>query len=135
MSTHIYALQLAGGILLCIVSANFFAPGKMRWKSNLRQVESVFRQVFIIHCVFLIGCVFAMAMACLLIPRRLLTEPLGTVILGWMAVFWVARVWVQLFYYEKSIKREFPVYHLIFSASFIYLGVVFSGLTFFSLFV
>lgn len=133
MNTQIYALQLAGVILLCIVAANFFAPKKMRWKENLRLVEPVFRQVFIIHCVFLIGCVFAMAIVCLMAPQRLLTEPLGTVILAWIAVFWCARVWVQCFYYEKSIKREFPVFNLIFSASFLYLGIVFSALTFISL--
>ena len=60
-TTHL--LQFAGIILLCIASANFFAPKKMRWSQNLKHVEPVFRQVFIIHCVFLVACVIAMAMA------------------------------------------------------------------------
>ena len=53
--TAIHALQFAGMILLCIASANFFAPKKMRWSKNLKRVEPLFCQVFIIHCVFLVG--------------------------------------------------------------------------------
>ena len=125
----IYALQFAGIILLCIVSANFIAPKKMRWTENLKHVDAVFGQVFFIHCVFLVGSVFAMALACLIIPRELLAEPLGRVLLGFMAVFWMARVGVQFFYYEKSIKNEFPCFNVLFSVAFLYLAVTFSILT------
>ena len=125
----IYALQFAGFILLCIVAANFFAPRKMRWTENLRKVEPIFAQVFIIHCVFLIGSVLAMAMVCIALPQLLLEEELGRVILGFMAVFWVARVGVQFFYYEPAIKRQFPVYNVLFSIAFVYLAGVFTFLT------
>ncbi|MBK1830467.1 hypothetical protein JIN77_07000 [Verrucomicrobiaceae bacterium R5-34] len=125
----IYAIQFAGIILLCITSANFFAPKKMRWSVNLAKTEPVFRQVFIVHCVFLLGCVLAMALACLILPHQLLTEPLGRVLLAFMALFWTARVLVQFFYYERSIKREFPVFNVLFSVAFIYLAVCFSFLS------
>ena len=129
IATH--ALQLAGVILLCIALANVFAPKKMRWSRNLRHVEPVFRQVFIIHCVFLVGCVVAMALVCIMVPRLLLTEKLGRMVLGFMALFWTARVWVQFCYYDRSIKREFPVYNVLFSTMFIYLAGVFTLLTFY----
>lgn len=127
--TIVHALQFAGIILLCIVSAHFFAPRKMRWSDNLRLVEPVFRQVFIIHCVFLIGCVLAMALVCLLLPQQLIGEPLGRLVLGFMALFWVARVGVQFFYYESSIKKQFPVFNLLFSAAFVYLATLFTVLS------
>lgn len=128
--TPVHTLQFAGFILLCVVSANFFAPKKMRWSENLKLVEPVFRQVFIIHCIFLIGCVFAMAMACLFLPHRLLEDPVGKVILGFMALFWIARVGVQFFYYESSIKKQFPVFNVLFSVAFVYLAITFTLLTF-----
>ena len=125
-----YALQFAGIILLCVVSANFFAPKKMRWAENLKNVEPVFRQVFIIHCVFLLGCVLAMALTCIIIPHRLLEDPMGQVILGFMAFFWSARVGVQFFYYEEIIKKQFPFFNVLFSVAFLYLAVTFTVLTF-----
>ncbi len=125
-----YALQFAGIILLCIISANFFAPKKMRWSENLKHVEPVFRQVFIIHCVFLLGCVLAMALACIILPHQLLSEPMGKVILGFMAFFWSVRVGAQFFYYEKSIKKQFPIFNVLFSIAFLYLAVTFTVLTF-----
>lgn len=127
--TTTHALQFAGVILLCIASANFFAPKKMRWSKNLGHVEPVFRQVFIIHCAFLVGCVVAMALACIILPQLLLSGQLGRVLLGFMAVFWTARVYVQFFYYERSIKCEFPGFNVLFSIAFLYLAAVFTLLT------
>lgn len=122
----IYAIQLAGIILLCITVANFFAPKKMRWTVNLKKTEPVFRQVFISHCVFLLACVVGMALLCLLTPHWLLAEGLGKAVTGFLALFWGARVLVQLFYYDKTIKQQFPFFNALFSLIFIYLGVVFT---------
>lgn len=126
----IYALQLAGVILLCITAANFFAPKVMRWTSNLEKTEPVFRQVFIIHCVFLLACVVAMALVCLLMPEWLLEGGLGKGLVGFMALFWGARLMAQFFYYEKSIKQQFPLFNILFTAVFIYLATVFSAVFF-----
>lgn len=126
----IHALHLAGIILLCITAANVFAPKKMRWTENLAKTELVFRQVFIIHCVFLLACVMGMALLCLIKPVWLLEDGLGRALAGFNALFWVARVLVQVFYYEKSIKREFPFFNVLFTVVFCYLAIVFTA-TFF----
>ncbi|BDS08960.1 hypothetical protein NT6N_40000 [Oceaniferula spumae] len=125
-----YALQFAGIILLCITSANFFAPKKMRWSVNLAKTEPVFRQVFIIHCVFLLACVVAMALLCLLKPDWLLADGLGRAVAGFIALFWIARVLAQVFYYEKSIKRQFPFFNILFTVAFLYLATVFTAVFF-----
>ncbi len=125
-----YALYLAGVILLCITAANFFAPEKMRWRENLEKTETVFRQVFVIHCVFLLACVMAMALLCLLAPQMLLGNGLGRALVGFMALFWGARVLVQIFYYEPSIKRQFPFFNLLFTTAFTYLAMIFSAILF-----
>ncbi|MFK7912177.1 MAG: hypothetical protein AB8F34_16490, partial [Akkermansiaceae bacterium] len=70
-----------------------------------------------------------MALACIILPQLLLGEPLGRVLLGFMAIFWTARVFTQFFYYERSIKQEFPVFNVLFSTSFLYLAGVFTFLT------
>ena len=69
-----------------------------------------------------------MAMVCLVYPEHLLETDLGQCFLGFMAVFWLTRLMVQCFYYEKSIKREYPVYNVMFTLAFAYLGGVFSWL-------
>ena len=125
-----YAIQLAGIILLCITLANFFAPKKMRWTVNLEKTEPVFRQVFIIHCVFLLACVVAMALICLLKPYWLLIDGLGQAVTGFIALFWGARVLVQFFYYEKSIKRQFPFFNILFTTAFGYLFLLFTAVYF-----
>jgi|GEM_PF-2539101 len=129
MITTLHILQGAGIILFCIAIANVFAPRKMNWIENLKHVDSVFKQVFITHCVFLVMCVVAMAIACVFFPQHLLDGVLGRSILGFMGFFWSARLMVQLFYYEANIKRAFPGFHLLFSASFLYLAVSFTYLT------
>lgn len=126
----IYALYLAGVILLCITAANFFAPKKMRWTENLEKTETVFRQVFVIHCVFLLACVAAMALLCLFAPQMLLEDGLGRMLAGFIALFWSARVLVQVFYYEPSIKRQFPFFNVLFTMAFIYLALIFSAVFF-----
>lgn len=127
---QIYALQFAGIILLCIVSANFFAPQKMRWTENLKNVELIFKQVFVVHCVFLVACVFAMGLVCIMLPHQLLKEPMGRLLLGFMAVFWTARVCTQFFYYDSNIKREYPVFNILFGIAFLYLAIIFNILLF-----
>lgn len=120
---QILALQLVGVILICVVVANFFAPKKMRWTVNLEKTEPVFRQVFNVHCVYLLGCVFGMALLCLFLPHQLLEEAVGKALLTFMAFFWTTRVFVQFFYYDKSIRQEYPVFNVIFGAAFIYIAL------------
>lgn len=126
----IYTIQFAGVILLCITIANFFAPKKMRWTGNLEKTEPVFRQVFILHCVFLLACIVAMAFLCLFKPHWLLEDGLGKAVAAFMALFWGGRVLAQFFYYEKSIKRQFPFFNILFTTAFLYLAVVFTAVLF-----
>ena len=126
----IYTIQFAGVILLCITTANFFAPKKMRWTVNLEKTEPVFRQVFILHCIFLLACIVAMAFLCLFKPYWLLEDGLGKAIAAFMALFWGGRVLAQFFYYEKSIKRQFPFFNILFTTTFLYLAVVFTAVLF-----
>ena len=128
MITTLHILQVSGVILFCIALANLFAPKKMNWIENLKHVDPVFKQVFITHCVFLVMCVVAMAIACVFFPQHLLDGVLGRWALGFMGFFWSARMVVQFFYYDASIKRKFPKFHLLFSASFVFLAVSFTWL-------
>jgi len=98
----------------------------MRWSANLEKTEPVFRQVFIVHCVFLLACVVGMALLCLIKPEWLLDDGLGRAAVGFMALFWGLRVLVQFFYYEKSIKRQYPIFNVLFTLAFLYLGSLFS---------
>ncbi|MGB0992483.1 MAG: hypothetical protein ACPG32_08440 [Akkermansiaceae bacterium] len=121
------AIRIAGVILLCITSANIFAPKKMRWSANLAKTELVFRQVFTIHCVFLLACVVAMALVSIVRPEWLLTDGLGRATAGFIALFWGSRILVQLFYYEPSIKRQYPVFNVLFLVAFVSVTIVYAA--------
>jgi len=120
----IFALRFAGIILFLIGTANFYAPQKMRWSMNLAKTEPIFRQVFIVHCIFLVATVFGMSFLCLLKPELLIEEILGKFLLGFMALFWGARLLIQIFYYDRDIKRAHPVFNLMFTVAFAYLTIV-----------
>ena len=115
----IYTIQFAGVILLCITTANFFAPKKMRWTGNLEKTEPVFRQVFILHCVFLLACIVAMAFLCLFKPHWLLEDGLGKAIAAFMALFLGGGYWLSSFTMKKasSVSSHFLIYYslLLFS--------------------
>ena len=54
----------AGGIQLAIAAANLVLPRKLRYAENLRRVEPIIRQVFIVHSVYIVYVLVAFAVIC-----------------------------------------------------------------------
>jgi len=122
-----YTLKLAGTGLLLICLANFIAPKKLGWVTNLKKTELFVQQVFKVHTLFIVLTMIGMALACLGATEELiLKENLITKGLVWfMAIFWTARVIVHLFYYDKTLQKKFPYWNALFLGAFIYLAGVF----------
>ena len=73
----------AGIVQLFIALANFLLPRKLRYAENLTRVDTIIRQVFIVHSIYIVGMVVGLAgpasSSCLMkavrspLPRALLT--------------------------------------------------------------
>lgn len=126
MKTLVPYIWAAGAIQLVIASANFFLPKKLHYAENLRRVETIIRQVFVIHSVYIVGNLVFFAALCFLFGAELAgASALGRFLSGFLALFWLARVGVQTLYYDPEVKRQNYVFHVGFTLAFLYLGVVF----------
>ena len=118
-------MRIAGVGLLLIAVANFLVPKIFRYRENLGNCELVFGQVFKVHAAYIIYVVVGMGALCLWRPEFFLKTEEGRAIAGFMGVFWGARVFLQLFYYDREIKRRFPVWNVVFGLGFGALGGLF----------
>jgi hypothetical protein len=122
----VYALWVAGGLQLLIASANFFAPRKLRYADNLARLDRTVRDIFVVHCIYIVLILAAFAGLCLAFGSELTGGTLlARCIAGFLAIFWGLRVLIQIFHYNRDIKRRFPVYNILFLSSFIALTVIF----------
>jgi hypothetical protein len=51
---------------------------------------------------------------------------LGRFLSGFLAIFWGGRIIIQLFFYDRDVKRTRPIANLLFLGAFIYLCGVFA---------
>jgi len=127
-----FLIYWAGFVLGMIFIANFFAPKKLNYAGNINRMENFHRQVFCVHCGYTALTLAAMALVCVFYNAELVNAERGG--LAWagclfMAVFWGSRVVVQVVYYDKAIKKTYPVFNIMFFIAFAYLAVIFTFLT------
>lgn len=123
-------LRIAGLILTGLVVANFIAPKKFNYRSNLAATGVFVRQVFYVHCAYIISIIAGLALLCLGWPELLLKDRMGNVLCGFFALFWLSRVVVQLTYYDTEIRRSNRFWDLFFLGVFLTLGSIFTLATF-----
>ena len=123
---------IAGSLLILICVANGFAYEKLGWNRNLANTEPFFQQVFKVHSLYIVLIMFAMAGACFFATAELITADtlIAKGFLGFTALFWGLRVVLHLFFYDKQIKKENPLWNALFLATFTYLAAIFLTLTF-----
>lgn len=123
----ITCVQAAGIVQWLIAGANFFLPRKLRYRENLARLSPMVRQVFIVHSVYIVLLVIFLGGLCVWFAPEL-TGPgtLGRTLSGFLAVFWIQRIAIQFFYYDRDMRRRYPVADAAFTAAFIFLGGVFA---------
>jgi hypothetical protein len=99
-------LLAAGCIQVAIALANFYLPGKLRYRENMARVTPIVRQVFFTHAVYIVGIVLLFAAVTFGFARELASgHGLGRFLAAAMCVFWLFRVPLQIFYYDGSLRR------------------------------
>ena len=78
------------------------------------------------HAIYIVIVLIGFGAISLLFPEDLLgRSALGIFLSGFLAVFWLLRVGIQICCYDREVKRQNPVANAIFTAAFLYLGLVF----------
>jgi hypothetical protein len=94
-------------------------------------MEPFHREIFNVHCLYTILTIGGMAALCFAFPGELTGgSRLARALLWFFGGYWGLRVLVQLFYYNRETKARYPVYNVLFTLAFVYLGIAFLGLAF-----
>ncbi len=120
-------IYLAGALHLLVASANAFAFRKFRYLEHLRGVPLVVRQVFLVQNAYMMLLQVGVALLCFFFAGELTSgRPLGLALAGFLALFWGSRVLLQLFYYDRELRRANRFFDMLFLLGDAYLAAVFA---------
>jgi hypothetical protein len=118
----------AGVVQIAIIAANFVLPKKLRCRENLARVSPIVREVFVVHWVYIVFVLGIFASLCFwFAPELVEASPLGRFLSAVMAAFWLIRLPVQLFFYDREIRRQNRLADAAFIAAVSFLGIVFTA--------
>jgi hypothetical protein len=127
MSSLLVCVWIAGALHLVVASANIFAFRKFRYLEHLQSVPLVLRQVFLVQNAYIMFVQVGLAFLCLFFAEELISgRPMCRAIGGFLALFWGSRVVLQLFYYDRELRRANRFFDVLFLLADGYLAVVFA---------
>jgi hypothetical protein len=101
------AIWMAGVVHLGIIAANIPLPGRLRVREHLAGVPGFVRQIFYVHWIYIVIVLGLFAALCFGFARELAgASGMGRFLSGFMAGFWGLRIVLQLFFYDREIRRE-----------------------------
>jgi hypothetical protein len=131
MSTLVPFIWAAGAVQFGLASANFSIRAKLRYQENASRMSLIMQQVSIVHWAYMAGVLLAFSGLCFLFAPQLASgSPLGRYLCATLAIFWLSRCAVQLFYYDKNLRRQNRLADVVFLLAFFYMGAVFAVATF-----
>jgi hypothetical protein len=120
-------LWVTGVLQWLIALSNLFAARLFHYRENIAKLSPFVREVFIVQNVYIMATVATFGVLCIrFAPELAGRSALGRSLSGFLAIFWGGRIIIQIFYYDKNIKRSRPVMNLAFLATFIYLCGLFA---------
>ena len=103
----IRAIWGAGVVHLGIVAANIPLPRRLLVRERLAGVPRFVRQIFYVHWVYIVIVLGLFAGLCFgFAPELAGTSRMGRFLSGFMAGFWLLRILLQVFYYDRGVRRE-----------------------------
>jgi len=116
----------AGAVHLGIVAANVPLPGRLRVRERLAGVPRFLRQIVYVHWVYIVIVVGLFAALCFgFAPDLAGASSLGRFLSGFIAGFWLLRIVLQIFYYDREVRRENQGLDLLYLGSLIVLVAIF----------
>ena len=119
------AIWLAGAVHVGIIAANVPLPSRLRIRERLAPVPGLVRQIFYVHWVYIVIVLGIFATLCFRFPRELAgAAPIGRFLSRCMAAFWLLRIALQLFYYDREIRRQNRVLDALYIVALLVLVIV-----------
>ena len=103
----IEAIWAAGAVQLAILAANLPLPGMLEVRERFAGVPRFLRQIFYVHWIYIV-IILAMfaALSFGFAPQLAGASSLGRFLSGFMGCFWLLRISLQVFYYDREIRRR-----------------------------
>ena len=97
----------AGAVHVGIIAANIPLPRRLQVRERLAGVPRFLRQIFYVHWIYIVIVLSLFAALCFAFAPDLAGgSALGRFLSGFIAAFWLLRIVLQLFYYDREIRRE-----------------------------
>ncbi|HKV78014.1 MAG TPA: hypothetical protein VJP02_07740 [Candidatus Sulfotelmatobacter sp.] len=120
------AIWGAGTVHLGIIAANVPLPGRLRVRERLAGVPRFVRQIFYVHWLYIVIVPGMFAALCFGFARELAgATAMGRFLSAFMAAFWLLRIGLQVFYYDREIRRQNRVLDALYLVSLVVLVAVF----------
>jgi len=116
----------AGAVHVGIIAANVPLPRRLRVWERLAGVPRFVRQIFYVHWIYIVIVLGLFAALCFgFAPELAGASALGRFLSGFMASFWLLRIVLQIFYYDREVRRENRGLDLLYVGALIVLVVIF----------
>jgi len=101
------AIWGAGAVQVGIMLANVPLPGRLRVRERLAGVPRFVRQIFYVHWVYIVIVLGLFAALCFAFAAELAgASGMGRFLSAFIAGFWLLRIVLQVFYYDREVRRE-----------------------------
>jgi len=126
MRWMIVLIMLAGAVQLTIAAANYFVRRMLKPQKELAGVAPMIREIYYVHWVYIVFVLVIFAsLSFVFAPELASGHPLARFLSGTIAIFWLARVPIQLFYYDRNLRRIHRVIDVTCLAAFVFLAAVY----------
>ena len=103
----IRAIWGTGVVHVGIMAANIPLPRRLLVRERLAGVPRFMRQIFYVHWVYIVLVLGLFAALCFgFAPELAGASGLGRFLSAFMAGFWLLRIVLQVFYYDREVRRE-----------------------------
>ncbi len=122
--------NISGTILIMLSLVHVIFPRYFDWKTELKHLSLINRQVMVVHTFFIAFVVMLMGILCLSSSSELLHTEFGRKISLGLAVFWFCRLIIQFFGYSPQLwrgKKFETIVHIFFSIIWAYLTWLFTA--------
>lgn len=124
-------LWISAMIQMAIFLANFYLPSKLQYRKNISLMAPFLRQVFITHAAYIAGVVLLFSVITFAFAPELSSgHGLGQFLAATLCLFWLVRIPLQLFYYDKSIRRANRLGDVAMTLALVFLAATYGAAAF-----
>jgi hypothetical protein len=133
MQILLKCLWISAAIQMVIFLANFYLPFKLQYGKNISPLNPFLRQIFVTHAVYIASVVLSFSIITLVFASDLASgHGLGRFLATAIGIFWLCRIPIQLFYFDKSIRRAHRAGDVAMTLALIFLAATYGAAVFVS---